>query len=487
MGLEINVKPRSVISGDIFLDGAKNTFELAEKSKWNAHQSVCLQINNLGDIEIKSGSEDVKEMKRKLSNLKEEYDESISIYDVTDMEGIKKLVDRKNDLKKVINILMREYESKEDKDTLLGEIKKLRNKIKFDRETIPEDSPFRDCNKLSKSVAREKLSKMLINMDKIQEEIRMDKEILNSKFKTLNGEKEEIKNKIQTLNTEIYGNKKSITEIEKILEKYEDFNLDEQENKLEELLVKSDKKSKVLEIFKKEIKEKEEIPIKEYEDVEIKVNNLNEVVNGHKLGLAGLDGELKLMISQFRDINEIEEGLETFKKREKELETESNAIKLLYDITQFYRDNTIVELSQPIQDQMTEYIEHLLGKKYSGINLSKNIKPTSVDIMGSGEEADLDALSFGTQEQIWCLFRLALGKFLSKEDFQLVALDDPLVNTDYSRLQRMLDILGECANDLQIIILTCEFDKYDRLKANLIPLETKIGIKQEKVDLEIVS
>lgn len=488
LGLEINVTSQSTISGNIFLDGENNTFKLAEGSnKWNAHQYVLLQINDVAKIEIKSGSEDVKEMTDKLIELKREYDEYISVYDVNDIEGLKKLLDKKNGLKKEISILNEEYKSKEDKNDLLEEIKKLKNKIKFNWENkIPEDSPFRDCDKLDKSVALEKLSGMLNEMDKIQEDIQMDKEIVNSELETLNGEKETINKEIQALNTKIYGNKQSITEIKQILEKYEDFNLDEQENKLDELLVNMDRKSKVLKVFENEIKEKEEIPIKEYEKAEIKVNNLNEVVGIYKLDLASLEGELKLMISQVEDINKIEERLETLKKREKCLEAESSAIELLYDITQFYRDNTIVELSQPIQNQMDEFIEHLLGKKYSGINLSKSIKPTSVDIMGGSGEAELESLSFGTQEQIWCLFRLALGKFLSKEDRQLVVLDDPLVNTDYARLQRMLQVLDECARNLQIIIVTCDIDKYNGLNANLIPLETKFGIKQEKIDLNMV-
>ncbi|NLJ04844.1 MAG: hypothetical protein GX435_03930, partial [Exilispira sp.] len=87
-------------------------------------------------------------------------------------------------------------------------------------------------------------------------------------------------------------------------------------------------------------------------------------------------------------------------------------------------------------------------------------------------EVPIDNLSFGTEEQIWFLFRLALGRLLSHEEKQLVVLDDPLANTDVSRLHRALQILEDAANQLQIIVVTCDIDKYNWLSnANYITME----------------
>ena len=73
---------------------------------------------------------------------------------------------------------------------------------------------------------------------------------------------------------------------------------------------------------------------------------------------------------------------------------------------------------------------------------------------------------------MWYLFRLALGKLLSSEEKQLVVLDDPLANTDPSKMYRALQILQDRARELQIIVITCIVDKYNWLSnANFISLE----------------
>jgi uncharacterized protein YhaN len=121
---------------------------------------------------------------------------------------------------------------------------------------------------------------------------------------------------------------------------------------------------------------------------------------------------------------------------------------------------------------VTEDLERLLGTKYTNIKFDEGIKPMSVEVYGWKTDASIDALSFGTQEQIWYLFRLALGRLLSGEERQLVVLDDPLANTDASRLHRALQILEDRANDLQIVVVTCDADKYNWLpNANFISVK----------------
>jgi Uncharacterized conserved protein len=185
--------------------------------------------------------------------------------------------------------------------------------------------------------------------------------------------------------------------------------------------------------------------------------------------MARWDSELQILMNQSRDTSLIEEKLEQLQSREGELETEAQALKLLFDLTSFYRDNTISELSEPIRKQVTGDLEKLLGGKYS-LSFSKEMKPDSIEVCG--EEAPIDLLSFGTQEQVWCLFRLALGNILSGDEQQLVVLDDPLVNTDPVRMHHALEILEENAKNMQIIVVTCDVDKYNSLKdANFISMD----------------
>ncbi|MBM4241615.1 MAG: hypothetical protein FJ150_08155 [Euryarchaeota archaeon] len=186
-----------------------------------------------------------------------------------------------------------------------------------------------------------------------------------------------------------------------------------------------------------------------------------------------MERELKIIINDFKDTNQIEEELENLENTKKKLEPEARAIELLYDITGFYKENIIGELTGPIQNKVSENLEKLVGSKYC-VKFGTQMKPDSVEV-GDYENAALDDLSFGTQEQIWCLFRLALGSILSSEERQLVVLDDPLVNTDPVRMHHALEILEDSAKDMQIIVVTCDVDKYNALTdANFISMEQQL-------------
>ena len=66
-----------------------------------------------------------------------------------------------------------------------------------------------------------------------------------------------------------------------------------------------------------------------------------------------------------------------------------------------------------------------------------------------------DALSRGTQEQIYLLLRLGLAELLSDGREQLpLILDDPLVNYDAARLANGLEFLSRMAEQAQVLLFT---------------------------------
>ena len=76
-----------------------------------------------------------------------------------------------------------------------------------------------------------------------------------------------------------------------------------------------------------------------------------------------------------------------------------------------------------------------------------------------------------------CTFatRLALAEVLAKEERQMVVLDDVMTFTDAGRMARVMTILEEEAERLQVIILTCHPEKYRGLeKANFVDLASII-------------
>ena len=181
---------------------------------------------------------------------------------------------------------------------------------------------------------------------------------------------------------------------------------------------------------------------------------------------------MSTILSSLKDTNKIEEELEYLKKRKQQLLTDAYAVELLYDLMHFYRGKTIESLTNPIQKMMAEDLRNLFGEKYTSVRFDEGVKPISVEVPTWEVDAPIDILSFGTKEQMWYLFRLALGRLLSSDERQLVVLDDPLANTDPGRMRRALQILEDRANELQIIVITCDVDKYNWLSnASFISLE----------------
>jgi uncharacterized protein YhaN len=76
---------------------------------------------------------------------------------------------------------------------------------------------------------------------------------------------------------------------------------------------------------------------------------------------------------------------------------------------------------------------------------------------------ELFNLSGGEQEQLYLATRLALAEVLAKNERQMVVLDDVLTATDTGRLARVMTILEESAEHLQILILTWHPERYRAL------------------------
>jgi uncharacterized protein YhaN len=106
----------------------------------------------------------------------------------------------------------------------------------------------------------------------------------------------------------------------------------------------------------------------------------------------------------------------------------------------------------------------IAGPRLGAVCLTENFVPAGVRPEIAADRVELTNLSGGEQEQLFLIIRLALGQVLAKEERQLVVLDDVLNATDTGRLARVLTLLEECADRLQIVILTCHPERYRGLE-----------------------
>jgi len=160
--------------------------------------------------------------------------------------------------------------------------------------------------------------------------------------------------------------------------------------------------------------------------------------------------------------------------RREELRVE--AIRLLYDTVTACRSEAIAAVSMPVETTATKTLQRIAGRRLGRIQVGETFEPSTVVPESIEEAVTLDNLSGGEQEQLYLATRLALAEVLGKEERQLVVLDDVLTATDTGRLARVMNVLEEAAQRLQILILTCHPERYRGLKhAAFFDLETLIA------------
>jgi len=152
---------------------------------------------------------------------------------------------------------------------------------------------------------------------------------------------------------------------------------------------------------------------------------------------------------------------------EKEIRHEElriDAIKLLHDTVAACRSNAIAAVSKPVEEKASRTLQRIAGRRLGKIEIGDAFIPASVMPESIEESVALDNLSGGEQEQLYLATRLALAEVLGKDDRQMVVLDDVLTATDARRLARVMGVLEEAAQQLQILVLTCHPERYRALK-----------------------
>ena len=141
------------------------------------------------------------------------------------------------------------------------------------------------------------------------------------------------------------------------------------------------------------------------------------------------------------------------------------ATRLLYDTVTACKAAMVAAVAAPVERTATHMLGRIAGPRLGSVRLTENFVLAGVRPELADEPVDLSNLSGGEQEQIFLIIRLALGQVLAKVERQLVVLDDVLNATDTGRLARVLTLLEECADRLQIVILTCHPERYRGLEA----------------------
>jgi chromosome segregation ATPase len=178
-----------------------------------------------------------------------------------------------------------------------------------------------------------------------------------------------------------------------------------------------------------------------------------------------IDNEIKQ--SNYSKYAETEEKLElTIGKLEDEV-IKTKAIVLLQQSLENLKKDQMESIYPMLQTIINQVAANLYGNG-AKIILNKDGFPQSLVRTGRSE-INFEWESYGTREQLNLLYRLALIRIISDEKNTCLcfALDDPLVNSDKLRREKILNHLNGLISkgEHQVLVFTCHAEDYTTGKA----------------------
>ncbi|MBT9140551.1 MAG: Chromosome partition protein Smc [Dehalococcoidia bacterium] len=474
IGLGVLIRAENEISVTLYLDGQKAAMKIppGEEKKWEAAQHVRMKIESVGELEISSGSRDVKELRTEVEELRQQYGKRTAIYNTAEIGKLEELANKRSNLEdeiRRVNGRISEL-APEGIEKLKGQVAELRESIRTNWQKIPDDSPYkRFGSEKDKDLARIETVKI---MDALEEGIgdwqnqRVEKRQKQAEIERQLSEKNVqirgTENTIEYLKGEQERSKKDLEELQQ-----DGLSMEERKTGLKSLAVELERKRMLLDHYDEEKMEKEERPLQRLERAEKRLKEVEKDVRETESTLSGEKGRLDQLLQEgiYTERNKVEEQLESLLRKKNDLEIEVKAIELLYDLFNFYQDQTLESVAEPVRNMVLEDFKRVVGPRYSGIELDESMMPSAVELTNWDKKAEVALLSYGTREQLGLLVRLALGQILAKDERQIIILDDPLTNTDDIRLKHCLQIVEEAAKKLQVILLTCHPARYASIES----------------------
>ncbi|MBB1594095.1 AAA family ATPase [Achromobacter sp. UMC46] len=156
-------------------------------------------------------------------------------------------------------------------------------------------------------------------------------------------------------------------------------------------------------------------------------------------------------------LSEAAAACERLERRRDDFARRAAALELLLTLLTDKRAAATQRLQAPLARRLNHYLALLFPE--AALRLDDALLPTALR-RGEGEDL-LEALSFGTREQLGILARFAYADLLREAGRPtLLVLDDALVHTDDARRDFMKRALFDAATRHQILMFTCHGDAW---------------------------
>ncbi len=158
------------------------------------------------------------------------------------------------------------------------------------------------------------------------------------------------------------------------------------------------------------------------------------------------------------EVLRLDEALELARAREKDMEIDADAWKLLRDTLRSVENEEGAHLGRALAQPVAKKFGELTGGRYEGLRLNPELKTEGIDVAGATvpDEDVVSNLSVGTRDQLATLIRLTIAEQLKCA----IVLDDHLVHSDPARLTWFREVLLKTSLEAQVLVLTCRPEDY---------------------------
>ncbi len=161
---------------------------------------------------------------------------------------------------------------------------------------------------------------------------------------------------------------------------------------------------------------------------------------------AQLEGQEPVNIAVAQD------RLQELRQQEERLSLEVNALGLAYRQLEAARIDYSANHREGLAAQVNHYFGQITGQPERRVELDADFAVTLRG--GAGQPIHPAQLSQGARDQLYLSLRLAIADLLSEDICLPLILDDPFVNCDGERLERIRQALAAVAKERQIWLLT---------------------------------
>jgi hypothetical protein len=154
-----------------------------------------------------------------------------------------------------------------------------------------------------------------------------------------------------------------------------------------------------------------------------------------------------------------EEHLESLSKQHHRHRLHAHATRFALELLRRQQTESVQTNLERLASKLTKTFARLTEVEGRALFLGPNAELGGIGIETS-RSIPFDALSQGAKEQLMLALRAEVARNLSRDERQLLILDDVLVNTDATRQKRVIGFLQELAKQVQVVILTCHPEWY---------------------------